>query len=327
MSDAIKLKIVVDDVELTAKQMENITVLAYIDNDDMHSDDLQIITNDASVFSDKEKIQVAFTDTHWQNSNKTAIMNCGTFHIDDKKESDTTGMHIFKAAAITAASKVRQDKKSHAWERINLKKLAEDITKSNGINLIYATEFNPIFSRKEQLFESDIKFLSDVCRTVGLSLKFTDNAVAIFSPYEHGKKEAVRTFSKGDAEIRDDTMHHKKNDTAYGKCCVSYYDPVKKELIIGEHIASENGRVLQIRRKVSSTEEAKTIAMYALREKNSKEYTGYIECDGDISLVTGAAIELKGWEEFDRKYIVKKAIHTIKGSTYTTKIFFEMAEV
>lgn len=325
MSDAIKLKIVVDDVELTAKQMENITVLAYIDNDDMHSDDLQIITNDASVFSDKEKIQVAFTDTHWQNSNKTAIMNCGTFHIDDKKESDTTGIYIFKAAAITAASKVRQDKKSHAWERINLKKLAADVTKSNGIKLIYATEFNPVFSRKEQLFESDIKFLSDVCRTVGLSLKFTDNAIVIFSQYEYGEKEVVRTFSKGDAEIRDDTMCHKKNDTAYGKCCVSYYDPVKKELITGEYIASKNERALQVRRKVSSTEEAKIIAMYALREKNSKEYTGYIECDGDISLVTGVAIELKNWGEFDGKYIIKKAIHTIRDSLYTTKIYFEMA--
>ena len=65
--------------------------------------------------------------------------------------------------------------------------------------------------------------------------------------------------------------------------------------------------------------------MYALREKNSKEYTGYIECDGDISLVTGVAIELKNWGEFDGKYIIKKAIHTIRGSLYTTKIYFEMA--
>lgn len=320
----MKVNILADGEELTAEQLAEVTTLVYIDNDERHVDDLQLITNDATTFKGKTELQVSLTDKKWEDGNRSATLKCGSFYIDDKRTDDTTGTNIIKAAAVTETSKVRQEEKSNAWERINLKELAEELARNNGLPLIYAAKFNPVFFRKEQILTSDIKFLADTCGSVGLTLKYTDNALVIFSKYEQ-QAETARTFTKGDAEIIDINLHHRKNDTAYGKSCVTYYDPVKKEMITGEHIINENGRALQIRKKVSSTEEARKIAMYALKEKNSKEYTGYIVADGDISLATGIAIELKGWEEYDRKYIVKKTVHMLRGSVYTTKIFFEMA--
>lgn len=324
MSDSVELRLQVEDEELKAEELGGIKAFIYIDNDDRHVDDLQIITNNASIFSGK-KITASLVDKKRDGRNKTAVLNCGTFFVDDKKESNMIDTHIIKAAATTSAATFRQDEKCQAWERINLKKLAQELTSRNGVQMIYATEFNPVFARKEQRYISDIKMLADTCKSVGLSLKFTNTAAVIYSPYEYAVTAAVRTFTKGDGDIRDDNLHHAENGTAYGKCCLTYFDPVKKEIIKGEYTASDNPRTLQIRTKASSTEEANMIAKFALLEANAQEYTGYIECEGDIALCTGIIIELKGYEEFDRKYIVKKAIHTIKGAIYTTKIFFEMA--
>ena len=324
MSDSVELRVQIEGEELKEEALGEIKAFVYIDNDDRHVDDLQIVTNDTSIFSGK-KITASIADKKRDGRNKTAVLNCGTFFIDDKKENSMIDTHIVKAAATTSAATFRQDEKCQAWERINLKKLALELTSRNGVQLIYATEFNPVFARKEQRYVSDIKMLADVCGSVGLSLKFTNTAAVIYSPYEYAATEAARTFTRGDGDITDDSLRHMENGTGYGKCRLTYFDPVKKETITGEYVSNDNPRTLQIRMKASSTEEANMIAKFALLQANAKEYTGYIECEGDIALCTGVAIELKGYGEFDRKYIIKKAIHTIKGSLYTTKLYFEMA--
>ena len=103
-----------------------------------------------------------------------------------------------------------------------------------------------------------------------------------------------------------------------------YKDPVTKELISYTYKRRERGRKLDIWHKVSSTEEAIGLVRYAMQEKNCREYTGYIVCDGDIVLATGNIIALYGYGEYDRNYIITKAVHRIQNGIYTTKIFFEM---
>ena len=67
-----------------------------------------------------------------------------------------------------------------------------------------------------------------------------------------------------------------------------------------------------------------SLALYSIKEKNKREYTGYIVCDGDITLTTGSTIVLNGYGKYDRKYITTKAVHRIQQGIYTTKIYFEM---
>lgn len=304
---------------------ENITAITYIDNDDEHADDLQIITSDGAAFAKDSRLTLQITAENWHNTNRPATLSCGAFAVDEIEEYGQKDATIIKAAAITAESTVRQNERCQAWEQVNLKEVADEIGNRNGVKVIYATDYNPVFVRREQLYKSDIRFLADICREAGLSLKFTANALVIYSKYEYSAKDPVKTFKKNDADVKSDRIIHRSNDTGYGKCLVRYNDPNKKELIEYTYIHKDEGRTLSIRRKVSSTEEAKRVARYAIMERNSKEYTGVIECEGDISLSTGNVVTLAGYGDADGNYIITKAVHDIRGNVYDTKIYIERA--
>lgn len=313
-----------DGTELTEDRKADIVALIYIDNDEDHADDLQIITREESISSGVHEICLTLRQDGWHGTNTNKSVNCGIFTVDDNESYFVNEMYITKAAAVTTASQIRQTPRNQAWERFNLKEVATEIANRNGVNIIYAAELNPVFVRKEQRNKSDIKFLSELCRGMGLRLKFTKNSLVIYNPYEYGKNEPVRTFKNGDIEIIEDRLHHKKNDTDYAQCRVMYKDPITRELISYTYKRNKAGRRLEVRQKVSSTEEAMALAKYSIKEKNCKEYTGHIVCDGDISLATGNIIALSGYGEYDRKYIITKAVHRIQTGIYTTKIFFEM---
>lgn len=313
-----------DGKEVTEERKADIAALIYIDNDEEHADDLQIITGNETLMSGVSEISLTLRQDGWHGTGKSKSVNCGSFTVDDNESNFVSEMFITKAAAVTTISEIRQTPKNQAWERFNLKEVSAEIAGRNNVNIIYAAELNPVFVRKEQRNKSDIKFLSELCRTTGLRLKFTRNSLVIYNPYEYSKNEPVKIFIKGDSEIIEDGLHHKKNDTDYAQCRVVYKDPITRELITYTYKRNETGRRLEVRQKVSSTEEAKTLAKYMIKEKNCKEYTGHIVCAGDISLSTGSIVALSGYGEYDRKYIITKAIHRIQNGIYTTKIFFEM---
>lgn len=319
-----EIKMKVDDIQAGEEMLENIASIEFIDNDARHSDDLQMIVYEPNDFAGKKSISLSIVEENFRGTNKSAALDCGTFQIDFMKADDISDRYIIKAAAVPCRSQVRQSKKSKAWERINLKELAGQLAQENGLQLVYASQLNPVFVRKEQLRESDISFLYQVCEEVGLSLKFTTNSFVIFNPYEYGNKEPVRTFEKGDSEIKDIRLLHRKNDADYAKCRLSYINPVTNELIDYTYVLKDQGKVLDVTRKVSSTEEARLAAIYAIKEKNSKAYTGRVVCEGDISLATGAVIKLSGYEGYDRNYIITKASHCINNGIYLTRIDFEM---
>ena len=79
------------------------------------------------------------------------------------------------------------------------------------------------------------------------------------------------------------------------------------------------GQVLEVNEKVRTKAEAKTLAKKRLREKNTQEYTASIKVVGDVSLVAGVTVKLKGFQQFDRKYKVTQAKHSMTGG-YTTEL-------
>ena len=84
-------------------------------------------------------------------------------------------------------------------------------------------------------------------------------------------------------------------------------------------IAEGTGQKLEVNEKVSSTSEAYELAKKRLREKNTQQFTASFTMLGDVQLVAGATVKLKGFQQFDRKYKITKATHKLTGG-YTTQI-------
>ncbi len=259
---------------------------------------------------------------NWNNTGKDATLNIGTFEIDSINMSGPPSKMTVKATSIPYTSTLRMEKKSRAWENYTLKGIAEEIVKRNGLQLMYEASENPKYKRKEQVQTSDIRFLQTLCHAAGMALKATEMTIVIYSMADYDEKPVVRTFQRGDDDIISYKMETSLNDTAYTSCHVSYTDPDSKKTI--EYTYTPNskagtGQTLQINEKVRNKPEAHELAKKRLREKNTQEYKASLKIVGDVAMVAGITVNLKGFQQFDRKYKVTRAVHSIFGG-YTVDL-------
>lgn len=259
-------------------------------------------------------VSAVLVQKNWNDTGKDVTLDMGTFEIDSVDMSGPPDKITVKSTSIPYTSKLRMEKKSKAWEKISLKGIGQEIAGKNGLKLMYEASENPTYKRKEQVQVSDIKFLQGLCHAAGMALKVTTLTIIIYDAAEYDKKPAVRTFKKGSGDIISYKMGTKLTDTAYTSCHVSYTDPDSKETIEYTYTPDSRtgtGQTLEINEKVNSKAEAVRLAKKRLREKNTQEYTASLKVVGDVSLVAGVTVKLKGFQQFDKKYKVTQAKHSL----------------
>lgn len=254
---------------------------------------------------------------------KDKVHDCGVFEIDSVDFSGPPDKLTIKATSIPYSSTLRQTKKTKVWENSTLKNIGAAIAGNNGLQLMYLSEYNPTYKRKEQLNISDIVFLKKLCKGAGISLKVTSKKIVMFDAAAYERKPEVKKLKKGKKNILSYKMSTKTTDTEYVKCTVSYTDPVTKEKIEATYTkpggGGENAQELKIEEKVNSREEALTLARKYLRAKNKGETTAQITVIGDVDYCAGITVRLYGYGEYDGKYIVETATHNLTGG-YTTDL-------
>ena len=267
-------------------------------------------------------IQATIVQKNWHDNGKDVVLNCGTFELDSVDASGPPTKITLKGTSIPYTSTMRTAKKNRAWENCNLKMIAEQIGKEAGLSVMYLAANNPKYKRKEQVQKSDIAFLQKLCKAAGLALKVTIMTVVIYDAAEYDSKPAIKTIKYGGKDYISYKLGTSLHDTAYTSCHVSYTDPDSKETIESTYTPDSKdgtGQVLEVNEKVSSTEEAYELAKKRLREKNTQQFTASFTMVGDVQLVAGATVKLKGFQIFDRKYKITKATHKLTGG-YTTDI-------
>lgn len=267
-------------------------------------------------------VQVKLIQHNWQDTGKKAVLDCGTFELDSVQVSGPPLKGTVKGTSIPYTSTLRMQKKSRNWEKITLKAIAQQIADEAGLKLLYDSPDNPEYDKKEQVQQSDIRFLQDLCHAEGKALKVTKLSVVIFDKEDYDKKPVVKTIKYGSSDIISFRLSTKLTDAAYTSCHVSYTNTEKKQTIEYTYTPDSSvgtGQVLEINERVANTEEARRLAMKRLREKNAQEFTGSFTMVGDVQLVAGIVVKLKGFQDFDKKYRVKSAKHNLTGG-YTTDI-------
>lgn len=259
-------------------------------------------------------VSAVLVQKNWNDTGKDLTLDMGTFEIDSVDMSGPPDKVTVKSTSIPYTSKLRMEKKNKAWEKISLKGIGQEIAGKNGLKLMYEASENPTYKRKEQVQTSDIKFLQNLCHAAGMALKVTTLTIVIYDAAEYDKKPAVRTFKKGSGDIISYKMGTKLTDTAYTSCHVSYTDPDSKETIEYTYTPDSKtgtGQTLEVNEKVNSKAEAIRLAKKRLREKNTQEYTASLKVVGDVSLVAGITVKLKGFQQFDKKYKVTQVKHNL----------------
>lgn len=307
--------------------------LSYTDDMDDMTDDLKITVQDRdgvwmeqwlteaveAAAGEKLSIRAVIFPKYWANS---ATLDTGAFELDSVDASGPPSTVTINATSLAFSGSLRQTKKSKAWENYKLSGIASEIAAGNGMGCLYESESNPSYDRVEQTKQSDIAFLKKLCQDAGISIKATDGKLVLFDQEAYEAKAPVRTIEKGKGGYTKYKLESGSADTKYAKCRVRYLNPATGTCIEGtaEDADVSGEQCLEITAKVGSIGEAQTLAKKMLRLHNKLALTGTITTQGDVGLVAGVTVQLKGWGGWDGKYLVTQATHTIGTGGYTTQI-------
>lgn len=334
LSRRTEVEIAFDGADITNSIKPYLLSVTYTDNEEGETDDLQVKVQDrdgewlqswldraiAAAAGAKLTFSAAFTQKNWGND---ATLPTGDFELDGVSYDDPPATAAVKGTSLPFSAPIRQTKKSKAWENYALSGIAGEIAGANGMRLLFESANDPFYERVEQRKTSDSAFLAKLCKDAGISLKATDGALVLFDQAVYEAKPPVRTIRKGaKGGYTKVSLSTGAADHQYGSCRVSYVDPGSGKCIEGTYSANEEetGQCLEISAKVADAGEAKALAEKRLRLHNRLTRFASFSFPGDPALVASVTVQLEGWGGWDGKYIVKRAVHTVDTSGYTTKI-------
>ena len=332
-----EIKLYFKGVNISKELSKYLLSLSYTDKEEDETDDISLSLDDREGkwirnwlgSGGKEKkaykgteIRPIIIQKNMLSDGKDKVLDCGVFEIDEVDYSGPPEKVTIKATSIPYKTKLRQTKHNKAWENTTLKNIASRIAKNSNMKLLYESDYNPKYKRKEQINKTDIVFLKKLCKDAGVSLKVTSKVIVMFDAAKYEQKNEVKKLKKGKGNILSYSFSTKTADTAYSSCHVMYTEPKtnkKIEYTYKPPKANKDGQKLEIKQKVSSVAEAKILAKKMLRSKNKGETTASFTLVGDPELVAGITVRVYGYGEFNGKYIVEEAKHNITGG-YKTEI-------
>lgn len=282
------------------------------------------------------------------NGKISGTLNCGKFFVDTMKVQGAPRIFEMGAVSVPLNKPIRKRIKSKAWEKTTLKKIASAIADEAKIKLLWDSESDPEYDRVDQKKESDLKMVSRLCDEAGLSLKVTDDKLVIFDQHSYENKKPVKTITLGESPVLNYSFETCQSDL-YKSVTVSYRSPKKKkkgkaggytfDLKTGSKVtkkktsnpavftytatdpaADENGQEYYLKSRCTSIDEAKRKATAMLRKLNRRGVTGDLSVIGDVDLVAGAVVAVKGFGIFDGNFIIGNAKHDYGSNGYITSI-------
>ncbi len=326
-----------DGTDITEDIKPYLLSVTYIDNDDSESDDLQLQLQDRdgtwlndwlaaaveTAAGDNLKIRGTITRLNFASDGVDESLDCGEFELDSVSASGPPSTVTIKATSLPFSSKLRQTKKSKAWEGYSLSGIVSEVASSNGLSSMYDASNDPSYDRIEQVRTTDISFLLKLCGDAGLNLKATDGMLVVYdqSTYEQ-KDPAIFITPDGILSWKLSTT---QTDTEYDICRVSYTPP-GEDMIEGQATVEEfdaestSNEMLEVYAKVADAGEAKTLAAKILRLHNKFSRQVSFTCVGNTEYVAGQVVEVSDFGMWSGKYLCTQAKHTINSSGYRTTI-------
>jgi phage protein D len=321
-----ELEITYKGVNISADVSKDLVGFSYTDNETGKADDIEIKLQDRTgrwsrewmpTLGDKVEAKIKYI-----SNGRVSYLNCGTFTLDEfTNESGSSGTTVaFKGASVPQNNTVRRTQKNRAWESVRLSEIASDVANTGGLRLTYSTSVDPLFERKDQNNKSDLQFLKELCDEIALSLKVTNDQLVIFNRDDLEQKDPIGTLIFGSQDVKAWSFTTQNHDT-YDESTVEYTDPKTNKKI--EHtekdLKSNSGKKIKKVQRVENKAEAERIAKANLKNKNRKKLTGSISIIGDVRYVAGSVVEIVGFGNFDGKFYIDTATHSVDGG-YTTAL-------
>jgi hypothetical protein len=174
---------------------------------------------------------------NWDRDGDSGELDTGRFRIDSCVLSGPPDKFSIKAVSIPITSSLKREEKTNKWEEASLQEIAKTIADNAGIKLMYEVESDIKFDRVDQLQQTDMSFLMDLCTKYGVSLKVTDEKMVLFEESAYEEKDPVDAFDKSEigGRVIDYSFAQDTNNTVK-KVELLYKDPKSGIVAQGEFI-------------------------------------------------------------------------------------------
>ena len=335
--------------DVTTSLAPDLLSFTYDDKETNEADEISIVLKDpkgkwAGTWKpDGGEVVKAYLSAGLIDGSRISSIYCGKFYVDSVSMSGSPRVFEIKAISIPLNKPIRRKLKTRAWEKVTLKEIAAKIAKEAGLKLLYDADEPISYDRQDQDRQSDLTFLSKLCEEAGLSVKVTDEQLAIFDQHAYESKPSVKKYTLGVSNILSWSFESQKSDT-YKSCTVTYRDPKQKKkgsaasydmdlqktktknpavmsYTYVDPLEEDSDQEYSLKRRAKSLEEAKRLAKAKLRKLNSRKVTGSLDIIGDPSIVAGVVVTLAGFAStLDGRYYVEQATHSVSGSGYVTSL-------
>jgi hypothetical protein len=236
------LEVEIDSTDISKEVSDVILDFTYTDRASGESDsiDLNVTDRDGKFIDNwypenglgfKAKIKVE----NWNQTGDSGELDTGKFKIDSCGLSGPPDKFSIKAVSIPITSSLKREEKTNTWEEATLQEIAKTIADKAGIQLMYEVESDIKFDRVDQLQQTDMAFLMDLCTRYGVSLKVTDEKMVLFEESVYEGKDPIDTFDKSEigSRIINYSFTQDTNDTVK-KVELFYKDPKSGIVAQGE---------------------------------------------------------------------------------------------
>lgn len=230
----------------------------------------------------------------------------GYFEVDNLSVTGPPHKVTVHGLSIPETSSLRGEEKSRSWQNTNLKKVVQDIASKNKLNVYFDAQETPTYERLDQTKETDYDFLKRVCNDAGFALKIANNSISVFDEVKYETSTIVDILERTDPRVKsysgDDTF-----DNLYRSCTVKYTDPKKKKTLTYTFTPSnppQTNKVLVVNEEVTSQASAMRMAKKHLRSANKEGTKVSLKMTGFLTYYAGQTINIKGFGQFDGKYII-----------------------
>ena len=227
-----------------------------------------------------------------------------------------------KAVSSSVKKSASQVRKSRVWENATLREICSDIAAENNLALMMDTYADGRLERVDQIQQSDLDFLRELCADYGQAVKIQEGRIIVYDLEEYEAKSPVLKIAIDDPRLLG-FKFTSKNAKIVRKVKTKYHHPIRDETYEGEYIDDlEEGseRYEEAIEYLESQAEAQTVAKERCIESNRKEITGSLSMIGDMNIAAGVSIECESFGPFSGKHFVTKAVHKADRAGYTVSV-------
>jgi len=304
-----------ENIDITEDIRDDLKSFTYTDAASGESDSITLTVNDRDrkwmrgwmpEKGSHISADVLFKD--WSGDGDDWNTYCGEFEVDDVSISGQPATCTIGAVSIPRSEAFNDEERTKNWENVTVQEIAGEIAGRAGIKLFYDAEEIAIRTL-EQDRQTDCKFLYNVCKKYGLSMKVFANKIVIFD--EAVYEEAVPAITLH----YDDFSKFSYNSTlagTYTGAKIAYTDPGTSE----DHIVTvgDGSRIMEMNEEADSVADAQRKAVAALNNANKKDITFSGTIMPKKGLIASICVNIEGFGKPDGVYYIDEVVTKINGS-------------